>query len=85
MYVEVHDNTEIGNMRKIAKFLLSQVAMHELKVAQSHHRPEFFQWCCPGGSSLRMKVLNNFIEWPSPFLSYNRLHGSMQFLSPDKK
>jgi hypothetical protein len=39
----MYDNTGIGNMLGIAKFLLAPVATHELKVAQSHQRPEFFQ------------------------------------------
>jgi hypothetical protein len=41
MFDEVYNNTGIGNTRRIAKFLLAPVAMHELEVAQCSG---FFQY-----------------------------------------
>jgi hypothetical protein len=62
MFAEVHNNTGIGNTRRIAMFPLTPVTMQELTVADSHQRPEFFQRCCQGGPPLRLEVLNKLPE-----------------------
>jgi hypothetical protein len=42
MFAEINNNTGIEIARGIAcKFLMIPVAMHELKVAQSHQRPDY--------------------------------------------
>jgi hypothetical protein len=60
MFADVYNNTGIGYTRRIVKFLLASVPMHELKVAQSHQHSNRFQWCCHGSPSLRLKLLNMY-------------------------
>jgi hypothetical protein len=62
MLAEVYNNSEIENTRRIATFLSTPVAMHELKVAQSQQRQEFFQRYCQVGPSLELKVLNVLLD-----------------------